>query len=415
MKIALIVEKFPVLSETFIINQITGLIDRGHRVDIYSKSYVDIQLVHGEVKKYNLIGQTCYFRYLIPKNKIIRLIRGIAFIARCLFKYPIPLFNAMNIIKYGSRAASLSLLFEIMPFLEKGPYDIVHCHFGPNGKTGLFLRDLGAITGKIVTTFHGYDLSSYIKARGKNTYKRLFEGGDLFLTISERWKEELINLGAKEDKVAVHRMGVDTNKFVFSLRKPKKSGNIQLLTVARLVEKKGVKYGIQAVANVLKKYPKIEYNIVGDGVLKNELAQLINELNLNNHVKLLGWKEQGDIVSLMKDSDILLMPSVTAKEGDQEGIPVVLMEALAQGLPVLSTYHSGIPELIQDEVSGYLVHERDVKALSERLEYLVEHQDLWSRMGRAGRNHIENHYNIEKLNEQLIRTFQKLKKSGCKS
>jgi colanic acid/amylovoran biosynthesis glycosyltransferase len=110
----------------------------------------------------------------------------------------------------------------------------------------------------------------------------------------------------------------------------------------------------------------------------------------------------------MKDSDILLAPSVTAEGGDQEGIPVVLMEALAQGLPVISTYHSGIPELVQDGVSGYLVHERDVNVLSERLEHLIKNQELWAKMGRAGRNYIENYYNIDKLNEQLVEIFQKL-------
>ena len=408
MKIAFIVSEFPLLSETFILNQITGLIDIGHKVDIFAPIQGNLSIVHEDVKKYNLLETVCYYRERIPEKKIVRFKQSISLITKYIHKNPIPLFNALNIFKYGRKAASLGLLFQIIPFIEKGPYDIVHCHFGPIGKIGLFFRDIGALKGKIVTTFHGFDMSAYIKEYGKDTYKHLFEEGDLFLTISERWKQELINLGVEEKKILVHRMGVDMRKFAFSERKKKNNANIQLLTVARLVKKKGVKYGIQAVAEVLKRYPGIEYKIVGDGPLMSALANLINALNINNNVKLIGWRNQDDIVKLMKDSDILLAPSVTTEEGDQEGIPVVLMEALALGLPVISTYHSGIPELVQDGISGCLVQERDVNALSEKLEHLIKCQELWAKMGRSGRDYVENYYNIDKLNEQLVGIFKEL-------
>ena len=93
----------------------------------------------------------------------------------------------------------------------------------------------------------------------------------------------------------------------------------------------------------------------------------------------------------MADSDILLAPSVTSKDGDQEGIPVVLMEAFANGLPVISTYHSGIPELVQDGISGFLVPERDVDALKEKINQLILQSELRSRMGLAGRKYVERH------------------------
>ncbi len=201
MKIAFIVSEFPLLSETFILNQITGLIDLGHKVDIFAPIQGNLSIVHEDVKKYNLLETVCYYRERIPEKKIVRLKQGISLITKYIHKNPIPLFNALNIFKYGRKAASLGLLFQIIPFIEKGPYDIVHCHFGPIGKIGLFFRDIGALKGKIVTTFHGSDMSLYIKDYGKDTYKHLFEEGDLFLAISNRWKEELIKLGAKEKKL----------------------------------------------------------------------------------------------------------------------------------------------------------------------------------------------------------------------
>lgn len=407
MKIAFLIPQFPLLSETFILNQITGLIDRGHKVDIFANIPEYTSQIHEDVKKYNLLGQTCYYRDTAPKNKILRLYKSIGIIIKYIRKYPIPLLNSINFFKYGKEAVSLSLLFQIIPFLEKGPYDIIHAHFGPSGNLGIFLKDLKAIEGRVITTFHGFDMSRYIKDKGDNVYDFLFTNGDLFLPISEYWKNKLIKLGCSKHKIIVHRMGIDTNKFLFSPRKPR-NDKVKLLTIARLVEKKGVEYSIKAVAKVMKKHPNVEYIIIGDGPIKDKLEKLIADLRVVDSVKLLGWKNQEEIVELMKGADILLAPSVTSKDGDQEGIPVVLMEALAQGLPVLSTLHSGIPELVQDEISGFLIPERNVDTLTEKLIYLIEHPEIWSDMGRAGRAYVEKYYDINKLNDQLIVLYQQL-------
>ena len=322
-------------------------------------------------------------------------------------KKPAPLLNALNIFKFGRTASSLGIFYTVIPFLEADKYEIVHCHFGPNGNLAVLLKDVGAIKGKILTTFHG-EAGYTNEKRHEKGFKPLFEKGDLILPVSEREKQCLIELGCSPQKIVVHRMGVDLKKFIFIPRRLRDDGKVHLLTVARLAEKKGVKYGIQAVTNALKKYPNIEYRIAGDGPLKSDLQNLIDALNVSDKVKILGWKRQEEIVGLMKGADILLAPSVTSEDGDQEGIPVVLMEALAQGLPVISTQHAGIPELVQDGEFGFLVPERDVDALTEKLEYLVEHPETWPEMGRAGRDYVERYYDINKLNDQLIQLYQRL-------
>ncbi|MBM2833736.1 MAG: glycosyltransferase, partial [Candidatus Brocadiaceae bacterium] len=302
----------------------------------------------------------------------------------------------------------LKILCIGFPFLDKKPYDIIHCHFGPNGILGVTLKDTGIIEGKLVTVFHGYDISSYLRKHGNAVYNNLFMRGDMFLPISERWKNRLIELGCSEQKIVVHRMGIDTGKFCYLPRKPGKDGKVRLLTIARLIEKKGVQYAVQAVADVLKRYSNIEYNIVGDGPVKNTLEGLIEGLNVGNNVKLLGWRHQEEIIELMKHTDVLIAPSVVSGDGDEEGIPVVLMEALAQGMPVLSTQHSGIPELVQDGESGFLVPERNVDALADKLELLIKHPEIWSGMGRAGREYVERHYDIDKLNDKLVKLYQRV-------
>jgi len=119
-----------------------------------------------------------------------------------------------------------------------------------------------------------------------------------------------------------------------------------------------------------------------------------------------GWKNHDEIIQLLDETHILVAPSITAKSGDQEGIPNVVKEAMAMGIPVVSTLHGGIPELVDDGVSGFLVPECDADAIAESLRYLIDHPDKWNEMGYAGRKHIEADFDIESLNDQLVALYK---------
>ena len=218
----------------------------------------------------------------------------------------------------------------------------------------------------------------------------------------------MIALGCKEKKIIIHRMGIDTSKFRYFPCKLIGNENIRILTVARLVEKKGVQYGIQAFAKVLKKYSNIEYKIVGDGPLKEDLESMIKRLGIGEKVKLLGRMAQEEVIEIMKDATILLAHSVTGDNGDQEGIPVVLMEALALGLPVISTYHSGIPELVKDGKSGFLVPEKDIDSLAEKLMYLIKDPKIRIKISQEGRKYVKENHDINDLNDQLLEVYQQV-------
>ena len=402
MKIAFIVTYFPALSETFILNQITGLIERGHEVDIYADDSRKELKVHPDVEKYSLINRTYYNN--IPTNKFLRLLNGIKLLLTNFHKNPPVIVRSLNFFKYGSNAISLRLLYMAILMQQQQSYDIIHCHFGYNGLVGVMLRDIGAIQGKVITTFHGIDVTNYVKKKGEQAYDLLFQLGNIFLPVSELWKRRLIELGCNGD-IVVHRMGIDCNKFCFRARKLRDNGIVKIVTIARLTEKKGVEYAIRAVAKLAKSKPLLNYTIVGDGSLKEGLQQLILQLGVDNIVTLVGWKNQQEVIEIIKNSDIMLAPSVTSRNGDREGIPVVLMETMAMGLPIISTVHSGIPELIENGVSGFLVPERDVDALAEKLNYLVENPDIWHNMGAAGRAFVEKYYNIDKLNDKLVEIY----------
>jgi len=401
MKIAFIVATFPTLSETFILNQITGLLDLGHNVQIFALTNPNEGKIHREVRDYALIERTHYIPS-IPKNKVKRAYKALQLIIMNIYRDPVPILTMLNIFKYGRSSLSLRKLFQVIPFLNR-EFDIIHCHFGPTGRSFLFLKDI--IPGKYITSFHGYDVSSYVRRNGNRIYQHLFKKADLFTINSDHTKQRLEQLGCDASKIVKLPMGLNLDQFEFKLRKDPQ-GTIKVLTVARLVEKKGIGYSIRAVANVLERHPNIEYRIAGDGPLAEELGALISDLGISKKVHLLGWQGRKKVIKLMEESHIFILSSATAKNGDQEGQGLVLQEAQAMGLPIISTYHNGIPEGVIHGKSGFLVSERDVDALAEKLEYLIEHPGLCSKMGRFGRQFVEKRYNIKKLNQRLVKIYQ---------
>jgi len=410
MKIAFFLGEFPAISQTFILDQVIGLIERGHEVDIFANEARDTDTLHPEIEKYDLLKRTYYWPK-IPRNYFLRLLKGLKLTALHTFKNPSLVLNSLNIFKFGKNATSLRLLYLCIPFLSRpNSYDIIQCHFGWSGLQGMYVRDIGAISGKLVTTFHGFDITKSICDFGEGTYSLLFSKGDLFCPISNYWKQRLIKLGCSEHKIHVHRMGVNLEKFSTSVSQTKLKEKLLLVSIARLVEKKGLEYSIRAVAKVLENLGdvSIEYNIIGDGELKSQLQQLILNLNASDSIFLRGQKRSDEVVHILNHSHVLIAPSVTSEDGDMEGIPVVLMEAMAMGLPVVSTYHSGIPELVNDGVSGFLVPERDVDALADKISYFIKQPEKLEKIGKEGRLKVEREYSLEQLNNQLEKIYQDL-------
>ena len=407
MRIAVVVGRFPVLSEAFILNQITGLIDRGHDVSILAERRGEEGVTHADVARYGLLEQAHYYGP-VPSHYLLRAARGIPLLFSTASRSLRVAMKSLDVFTYGRNAASLRMLYQARSFGGTGPYDIVACHFGHNGLMAARMREIGVLGGRLVTSFHGSDFTRDLRAKGDRVYDRLFERGDLFLAVSQYCRDTLIRLGCDEGRTAVHHMGVDCRALAFHSVEPPTRGPVRILTVGRLVEKKGVEYGIRAVAKVISRRPDIEYSIIGDGPLRSRCDSLIQELAAADRIHLLGRKDPQETHRELRNSHLFLCPSVTGSDGDQEGIPVSLMEAMAVGLPVVSTRHSGIPELVQDGRSGFLVAERDVGALADRLLHLLEHPEIWSEMGRAGREHVERDHDIERLNDRLVDLYRGL-------
>jgi len=277
MRIAFIMEAFPSLSQTFILNQITGILDLGHEVEIFAKMHSQQKKVHLDVEKYDLKRKTHYMP-TIPQNKIIRVLNALLLISKNFYKNPLTIVKALNLFKYGKDAISLRNLYYVIPFLKKN-YDIIHCHFGPIGVVGVYLKEIG-IQGKYITSFHGYDVNSYPQIMGEDVYNDLFAKGDLFTVNTNFTKQQVLKLGCNKGEIAVLPVGLDIEKFEFSPREVKSGEPVKILTIGRLVEKKGHEYALKALAKLVAGQKNIIYFIAGDGPLKIKLESLVTKLGI---------------------------------------------------------------------------------------------------------------------------------------
>lgn len=407
MKIAVLVSRFPSVAETFVLNQIVGLIELGHDVHVFADGSAKNVAIHDNYGKYGLLKYTHY--YGIPQNKILRIAKAILLIIRYAPSHYDVIFRSLNVYRYGELSWSLNLLFMSIALLERGPFDIIHAQFGTLGLFAVPLKQILSSNSRVVTSIRGSDVTKFLQQH-PGAYNRLFREGDLFLPVCEFLRERLIQEGCEKKKIVVHYSGIDCSKFEYVQRQRVFGEPIKVLTTARLVEKKGIVFAIEAVASLLSKGEKIEFTVVGDGILRKGLQQLIEDMGIGRHVTLVGSKTHEQVKMFLEQSHVLIAPSLTSESGDQEGIPNAIKEAMASGLPVISTFHSGIPELVSDGVSGLLVPERDAASLADALAYLIRHPEICKEMGQAGRRQVEQKFETNVLSKQLEELYLELMK-----
>ncbi len=355
-KIVFVLNKFPRITETFILSQITGLIDKGYDVSIWAYQRNETGLFHSSVKKYCLFDRVTYIDYLDSN--------GYSFMCQ-----------------------------------KVDDFDIIYCQYDWIGAVLAKIKCEFNFKGKLVVCIRGGPLNHRVE-KNSQVYNLLFKYTDLFLPVCYYFAKNLIDLGVQKEKIIVHHSAIDCRAIPYKQR-DYSHGPIRILSISRLKYSKGLEFGIKAVASLCRKHPDIHYTIIGGGELFIELKQLINRLHMNKNIKLLGWKQHNEVVKYLYRSHILLHPSTGT-----EGIPNVIMEAFASGLPVVSTFVNGIPEIVENEISGFVVIPGQVKVLMDKLEYLITHPKLCNIMGYNGRVYVEREHNIDIENGKLALIFK---------
>lgn len=426
LRIAVFVGSFPVVSETFILRQITGLCDLRHEVDIYADTRGG-SLAHPEVQNYRLLERTTFMdmppevvpwempilpitgRTWIPgetrsRSNLGRAARALPVFLKCLAKHPRLTINVLRPDEYGFQADSLSVLYRLHRLIKKPQgYDVLHAHFGPNGNSFRFARELWKAP--LVVSFHGYDFTTVPRKQGAGVYQKLFQTADVITVNSEFSRSRILNLGVPVSKLHKLPVGLNPELFPYRDRILKPGETVRILSIGRLVSIKGHEFAIEAIAKLRQQHPNIHYSIVGEGPQGQSLGQLIKERNLSDHVTLCGALTGPAFKKMIDDAHLFLMPSVSI-QGDAEGQGLVMQEAQCAGLPVIATNHGALPEGMLPERSGFLVPERDIQSLCDRLGYLVEHPAIWPTLGRAGREFVAGLYDIRELNLELVALYE---------
>jgi len=406
MKLTFFTMRFPVASETFVLNQVTYFIDQGYDVEIISVFPGDLANRHGAFDRYHLAEKT---HYLLPEDSTSnteKLKQRLKIVLPKIFS-PRTI-RSLNVSRYGAQSSKLLLPAIVAGAKQTFISDIFLVHFGYAGALANKLRELGVLRGKQATVFHGADISrSHILEEHKQDYINLFRQSELLLPISHLWENKLMAMGCPPEKIRVTRMGIEPEKFNLKVREGLHSP-LRIVSVARLTEKKGLGVAVEACKYLKEQGANFEYTIIGNGDMEEELRTAIRSANLQDSVQLLGFKPQEEIKRYLDEADIFLLPSLTAADGDMEGIPVALMEAMAVGLPVVSTYHSGIPELIENNVSGWLAQEGDARALADILLKLANSDVDITPVIAAARKKVETEFNQHIAYRQLAELLEQL-------
>jgi len=264
--------------------------------------------------------------------------------------------------------------------------DLVHAHFASGGRSAMPLaRALGV---PLVVTLHGADIT--VKGAAER-YRALAGQAAAFLCVSNFIRDRALEAGLPAGKLRVHYIGIDRKLFVPAPAGVEPAG---VLFVGRLVEKKGCEYLIRAMAEVQRLHPDARLTVVGDGPLRPDLESLAKDLHVR--CEFPGSLPAERVRALLPHAMVFCAPSVTAANGDSEGLPTVLAEAQCCGLPVVSTRHAGIPEIIEDGRNGFLVAERDVSALSEALQRLLGDRSLREAFHAAAVENVERRFDLKR-------------------
>lgn len=360
-KVLFCVSKFPHVAQPFIIDQIIGLIDKGQEIAIHAfMPHNESETYQKEVDEYNLLSYTTY-------------------------------------------GATIPNLHEV---------DIVYVQLGNHGPKVLKQLQQCSRKPKFVLCFQGDDATRYLKD-DPNIYDEVFKEADCVVPICNYLKSKLLKVGCPKKKIFTYYLGIDIEKFQFNPDRFKNDKQITLLSVGRITPKKGFQYVIESLPTLQKEYPSITYHIIGDAreteqEYKQYLIDLVKEKKLKETVVFKGWLPHEKVAEAMSQADIFLLTSTPDQYGAEEGLPTVLKEAMAIGIPVIATKHAGNSELITHGKTGFLLKEPLPKAISTTITYILHNKTKIFTLAQKARTVIENKFNIKTQIDILNNKFIEL-------
>ncbi len=306
---------------------------------------------------------------------------------------------------YGSAMAKFTgwsrWEYELKRSLIKHKIDCVLAEYGTTGAK--ILKVCKSLKVPLVIHFHGTDASTHkIIKKYRSRYLEMFGYANKIIAVSKEMINDLEKLGCPPNKIEYNTYG--PNDSFLDIKQGSKNGSF--LSIGRFVDKKAPHLTILAFQKVVEKHNDAKLIMVGDGMLLQTCQDLVSQLGLKDNITFAGEKNPEEIRELLSQSVAFIQHSVEPASGNKEGTPVAILEAQAAGLPVISTYHAGIPDVVLDSETGFLVEERDCDAMANRMCDLIEDPDLAMQMGQKARKRIKDQFRLDRYLDHLSLLIQ---------
>jgi colanic acid/amylovoran biosynthesis glycosyltransferase len=281
--------------------------------------------------------------------------------------------------------------------------ELLHAHFGHNAYKTIGLARVQKKP--LVCSFYGVDVYKYpMKPENKARYRALFGAFSKGIVLGPYMKQSLIELGCPEEKLVINHLGVEVDRIEYRARSYPKDRPFRFLMASSFIEKKGIDIALRAL-KIVEKETDCIVEIIGDGPLRADILALIHELGIDKRVVLHGHKPYSFFLNLAYSCDAFMQASRTAADNDKEGTPMAIIDAMATGLPVVSTYHSDIPEIVDDGATGFLAIENDTDSLCDAIRRLMDRSGDLQTMSQNCRGKIEKEFDIRTQVDKLERLY----------
>lgn len=406
--VTFVLDTFPSLTETFILNQIVSLIEKGYQVNILAKNQKKNIPIHQKIIEYNLLSFTHYYTY--PNRRWIKRL----FISLYLYAKNFTKINHKILLKLIVKKFLHKDLFDLSLFYKaqwiinkKIKSDLYHIHFGQNSIDIAEFKKLKLINTPFVLTFHGFDLKPLAKKQNFIRYKNSFEEAAA-ITVNTPYlasilysTHELIN----KDKVYILPVGLDTTSFL-SINTEDKDV-FKLIFCGRLIPLKGPDVLIKILNELVnnRRITNLELTIIGSGDMIFKVKQLISDFKLEKQVFIYEKAKQEFVFQKMIESDVFVLPGIEDDEKRAETQGLVIQEAQSCKLPVIVSDAGGMKYGLINEVTGFVLEQKDIIGFANKIEFLMNNPKKRKEMGEKGREFVMENYDNKILVDKLEKIY----------
>ncbi len=393
-----VVSTWPRLSQTFVLTEVVALERRGVRLRIYSVKDPGGEPVHAKVGQVR--AEVIYLSLRRHWKRIVRANLRLAW--ELPGRYVRALVHALSYRRLGVVRRFFQAGY-LVHLLRRDPVAHLHAHFAT--APALIAMFTSELTG-IPYTFTAHAKDIYVDTR-RELLRAEIERARAVVTVSEYNRQYLLNQisPASNGKIRCIYNGLDLTDFKFRWPRASDPGPLVILSVARLIPKKGLGDLIEAAAILRRRGRAFKVEVMGSGPLREVLETRVTQLGLGGCVEFRGAQPQEIVSSAFQRAAVFALPCVMTADGDRDGIPTAVLEAMASGVPAVSTQVSGIPELIDSGRDGVLVPPSNPLMLADALDQLLGDPQLRDRLARAARDKVESRFVVERSSSQLLELF----------